>query len=268
MALKDYLTSNNIYDLYQPKCKPIGLVSIPHAGMTIPLDFLRFLTKDKNAINQDVDFKVDELIEKEKLVEKGVVIIIAKIHRACVDLNRIEENAVLNWKKNTLGIDLVTSGPTEKEYKEFLSDFHRPYYDSLKNIFDIVFKDFVKPIPAIDLHSMPSRPTEYHLKLNPSQNMKRPDLCISDLHGKSCSKAFLKLINDQLVVEGFKIGINDPYSGGNLTKYINQFSTNNVQIEINRSIYMDETRKELLSKSNKLKDILSELILNLFNKFS
>jgi N-formylglutamate amidohydrolase len=67
---------------------------------------------------------------------------------------------------------------------------------------------------------------------------------------------------------GHESSLNDPYVGGFVTEYVDQFRTNNIQIEINRSIYMDETSKELLPlKVEKLKPLLTDVLIKGFETF-
>ena len=120
----------------------------------------------------------------------------------------------------------------------------------------------------IDLHSMPSRPTEYHMKQNPNQKLHRPHFCISDRRGKTCAPEFIKFFHDALTQKGHECSFNDPYIGGYVTEYVDQFRTNNIQIEINRAIYMDESKKILLSdKVEALKPNLTQVLIQGFEKF-
>jgi N-formylglutamate amidohydrolase len=115
---------------------------------------------------------------------------------------------------------------------------------------------------------MPSRPTEYHMKQNPNQKMHRPDFCISDRKGKTAKPDFINFFRDQLVLSGHESSLNDPYVGGYITEYVDQFRTNNIQIEINRSIYMDETTKTLIStKVEHLKPMLTDILIKGFETF-
>ena len=54
---------------------------------------------------------------------------------------------------------------------------------------------------------------------------------------------------------------NDPYFGGHVTRHIHATyqNINNIQIEINRKIYMDEAKRELNTS------LVKELKLNLTN---
>src|SRR3989338_8017675 len=99
---------NQLFTYYPSKNKLSVLISIPHSGTLIPEEFKQYLTEDITHLSQDVDYKVDELIYIEKLQSHGIGVIVALIHRICVDLNRAPENAVLFWINNTRGGRWVT----------------------------------------------------------------------------------------------------------------------------------------------------------------
>lgn len=236
-----------IFKYFAPKEPFIGIVSIPHSGEFIPVEFKPFLTDDLKAIACDVDFKVDELVNIEKLNEAGIAVIVSTIHRTCVDLNRPENSAVLNWKSNSHGEKLVLAEPDAKLKSLLESKYHIPYFEMLKTMILELQKKAKKPVSFVDLHSMPSKPTEYHLKVTPNQPLIRPDFCVSDIEGISCTKDYINSICKELEAFSANVTQNIPYYGGHITRFIHKTYSdiNNIQIEISRGIYMDEQKKEL-----------------------
>ncbi len=265
----DHPLKNPIFDFYSPLGSVYrGLVSIPHSGENIPTEFENFLSGDLRAYKEDVDFKVNELVDIKKLQEAGVAVLVAHVHRICVDLNRAESNCVLFWKDNTQGKKLVVQDPDEAQTLTFIEKYHRPYYEILKSALKDLEKRKKGPVSMVDLHSMPGRPTEYHMKQNPNQKLHRPDFCLSDRKGKTATPEFINFFRDELIKAGHESSLNDPYVGGHVTEYVDQFRTNNIQIEINRSIYMDETSKILLpEKVTKLVPALTDILVRGFIKF-
>ncbi|MBF0207615.1 MAG: N-formylglutamate amidohydrolase [Oligoflexia bacterium] len=192
-----------------------------------------------------------------------------------MELNRTEEAAILHWTENTRGIQLVKKIIDEECRQKLAQRYYRPYYQML----DILFEKMAakqpagaQPISFIDLHSMPASPTSYHLKINPQQKTNRANFCLSDLKGVSCNHQYITSIADALNKKGYTIAINDPYFGGNITKYLHslhdRFPLNVVQIEVNRSIYMNEDKRTFLdtSKITKVKNDLTETLISLFNR--
>jgi N-formylglutamate amidohydrolase len=242
-----------------------GIVTIPHSGEWVPEEFLPYLCGSEREMLEDVDYKVDELVDITQMQNAGISVVVANIHRVCVDLNRTPAMSILYWTENTHGVKLVENTPESNQIEQFILKYHQTYYAMIKSILDHYQSE--KLLPAIDLHSMPSAPTEYHLKKNPKQSMTRSDFCLSDLHGSSCSKEFITAFGQELTAH-YSVAFNNPYFGGYGTQFFNQFHTNSMQIEINRSIYMDEKQKTLdLLKVQKLKPILTQSFIKIFTKF-
>ena len=92
----------------------------------------------------------------------------------------------------------------------------------------------------------------------------KPDIVLGNNFGKSSSENLISYIKNDFEKFGLKVEINNPYAGGFITrKYGNPLTgIETVQIEINRSLYMDETRHRL-NDIHYLQKIFSEI----FNNF-
>ncbi|WPU63185.1 N-formylglutamate amidohydrolase [Peredibacter starrii] len=265
----DHPQKSPLFDYYAPLGTHYrGLLSIPHSGENIPKEFEAYLSGDLRAYKEDVDYKVNELVDIKALQSAGIAVLVAHVHRVCVDLNRAEGNCVLFWKNNTQGKQLVVKDPSAAEVEKFIEIYHRPYFEIMKSALQDLEKRKAGKVSMVDLHSMPSRPTDYHMKQNPNQKMHRPDFCVSDRKGKTATPEFIQFFQQSLIDKGHESSLNDPYVGGYVTEYVDQFRTNNIQIEINRSVYMDETTKELVpEKVAHLRPMLTEVLIKGFEKF-
>lgn len=260
--------STLVFDYFPPLNGPIGLLSIPHSGEEIPTEFITYLSGDKAAYREDVDYKVNELIDIKALQEAGVAVLVARVHRICIDLNRSEEATFMFWKNNTQGAPLVVKEADEETKTQLIDKYYRPYYEMLKTIMQNLEQKKSGLVSAVDLHSMPSRPTAYHMKQNPNQSTHRADFCLSDRKGLTCQKEFINFFDEALAAH-YETIQNNPYVGGYVTEYLHGFRSNNIQIEIKREIYMDEVKKELVEeKVNKLKPILTEALIRGFKTFN
>jgi N-formylglutamate amidohydrolase len=261
-----------------------ALLSIPHSGEIIPEEFLPYLSGDLTAYQEDVDFKVHECVHLDDLRAAGVSIIFSHIHRVAVDLNRSPEKSVLHWEKNTKGKTIRTKDPSDEKKLLLQKKYYDPYFEVIKSFIQQHTPRLTAPsmaassktsstsqskLPVVDLHSMPSRPTDYHLKINPHQKKQRPDFCLSDLRGHSCDPNYIKTAYTLFEKYSYKPTINDPYFGGYVTEYVHHFPTNVIQIEINRALYMDEEKKQLIEKKiSTLRDNLTKHLIDLFTQFS
>lgn len=267
--MKSHPNNEPLFHFYTSinKKAPIGLISIPHSGEWIPEELLPYLTDDMRACQEDVDYKVNELIDIEKLGGAGIHVLVANVHRVASDLNRSQDQAILHWKNNTKGVPLVKNLPNQEEIKLLELKYHAPYFDLLKDLFEeLKRKAKGDKVSFIDLHSMPSKPTAHHLKQNPNQPMNRPDFCLSDLKGQSCTTKYMENLSKLFQEANLNAKINDPYFGGYVTKFAHSFSfVNAIQIETNRPIYMDEKSKSLIMEKVKpLKEKLTDLLIKHF----
>lgn len=249
-----------------------GFISIPHSGMHIPHDFKDYLISNEYELNRDVDFAVDKLIDIEKINNHGISILISNIHRTCCDLNRARNEAILNWKKNSHQFQIVTNSPDKETEEKLLREYFDPYYIILKNAITKLEESGNKEL-FIDLHSMPSRATKYHLEKNPHQREIRPSFCLSDRHGMTADQDFMKYALNTFQENFPDSTINDPYQGGNITLETHQALksedslVSNIQIEISRSQYMSEEKQILLENTSQFKIDLTEKIIKLFRYF-
>ena len=263
-------SDGQIFTYYPPKGKFIGAVSIRHSGETIPEVFKEYLIDDFATLSRDVDTAVDQLVEIERLNEAGIAVIKANIHRACIDLNRPKETAALNWKQNSHGVEIVKKELSDSDRALLTQKYYAPYYEMLKALLNELKRDHKRP-SFIDLHSMPSTPTQYHLNITPNQDMERPDFCVSDIEGKSCEKSFIDFVSDELSKTYNKVYQNKPYYGGHVTRHIDATfpEANNIQIEIKRGIYLKEAERVLnMELVAKLKPILTDALIATFEKFA
>lgn len=258
-----------LFNYYAPEGKLKGILSIPHSGEEIPREFRSFLEGSQTELMQDLDFRVHELINIEDLNAAGIAVIKSNISRITVDLNRSPEKTLFAWKKNSRGIEIVKKEPNEDLARKLITTFYCPYFEMLKSLIFQLDKNSKVP-SIIDLHSMPSMATSYHLKITPNQPLKRPSFCISDKSGKTCSPHFINSMQDTLKVNYKDSTINMPYFGGYLTEFIHDVLPhgNNIQIEISRGLYMDEDNIKLYDNEVEvLKQNLTKSLLDQFNKF-
>ncbi len=66
---------------------------------------------------------------------------------------------------------------------------------------------------------------------------------LGDRYGTSCQQSFVDIVDYELRRRGFAVQRNKPYAGGFITERYGQPASgcHALQIEINRSLYMDET---------------------------
>ena len=90
-----------------------------------------------------------------------------------------------------------------------------------------------------------------------------PDECkgLSDCYGKATDREILDQTENAFKEQGFRVSINQPFSGGFITKHYGDPILNQdaIQIEINRSLYMNELKIEKADSFDDFKKVISEV---------
>jgi N-formylglutamate deformylase len=108
-----------------------------------------------------------------------------------------------------------------------------PYHDRLSALLTETRKRFGACL-LIDCHSMPAH----------GGRGAPPDMVLGDAHGTACSGQVTSLVEQTLTAMGYAVRRNDPYAGGYVTRHYGRprEGVHALQIEIARSLYMDESR--------------------------
>ena len=112
-----------------------------------------------------------------------------------------------------------------------------------------------KNIVVLDFHSMPSKSIDNNI-----------DIVLRNNYNLSSNKIFSSKIIKYFNINQYSLSINNPYSGGYITKYYGNpiDGVNVLQIEINRSLYMNEKTLNILDdKMDLLSNNLCIIIKNL-----
>ena len=165
----------------------------------------------------------------------------------------------------TLGATLIKKPLSQKTHQLLIEKYFNPFHKRLKTHIKSLKQQGEKKIYLLDLHSMPSKATSFHK----DTGKLRAEVVIGDNEGKSCSPAFRDLVLTAYQKAGFKTALNDPYKGGAITKTYGQPSQSQeaLQVELNRSLYMNEITKEKNKNFSKLQNqlelALSHILKNL-----
>ena len=249
------------------------IISIPHAGSYYPKEFLRYKSIDIKKLKIMEDFKTDTFIDKIDL--NLADIFIAECSRVVVDLNRSRQSldySMFNFKIKTIPneeILLIKSGLgvipskcySEEIFKTKLPNFYiskmlERYYDPFhKKLSERI--DYLKFkfgfVYLIDIHSTPTLS---------NNNKNFPDVIIGDNFGKSSKENFKNNLITHFNNLNLKLSINNPYSGGYITRRYGKKdnNVNVIQIEISKNYYMNENTFELKKNLNNIKNIFKSIV--------
>ena len=208
----------------------------------------------------DVDRYVDRLYEPT-LQKLGIPFVKTEWHRYACDLNRLPDDVDadsveghknpsgkfprgLHWAITTSGEKLMPKPMSRELHDKIVAQYFEPFHKEVRAKYDAFRAAGFSRVYHIDAHSMPSVGTKEHR--DPGE--RRADAVISDCHGKSCSKEFLDLVISAYKDAGLTIAHNWPYFGGRVSETYGDPSRGQeaIQVELNRSLYMDEKTKQYL----------------------
>ena len=254
------------------------LFNSPHSGSTYTEKFIRLTDLSLQTLRSSEDLFVDELFSP--VVDFGSYMLFATFPRAFIDLNRhcdeldpLLINDVTAYKdtlKVSAGLGVIPRVVAEQTpiYKHRLSmddathrlqSFYFPYHEKLKTLIKKT-RDSFKRVILLDCHSMPQSSINIAKKKDPIE------VVLGDCFGRSCKHEIVMELKFLLQRAGFGVSLNNPFSGGFITR--NYASPRNnihvVQIEILRSLYSDEKQQtknsEFLSIQNRLLGAIEQFI--------
>ena len=248
----------------------------PHSGRIYPKAFLAASRLDPHTLRRSEDAFVEELFAF--VTDLGAPLLHAHFPRAYLDVNRepYELDPVLfrdglPHYANTQSVRVVGGlgtiarivSESDEIYREPLAvkaalerinRLYTPYHDTLAALLLETQREFGLAV-LIDCHSMPSSPVA-------EVGAGRPDFVLGDRFGTSCSGELTRLAADQIATLGYAVTLNKPYAGGYITEHYGRphKAQHVLQIEINRSLYMDETSFEKSAGFDRLRADLETMV--------
>jgi N-formylglutamate amidohydrolase len=255
------------------------VVASPHSGAVYPAPFLSQSAVPLTALRRAEDAFVDELFASAPGL--GMPFLAARFPRSYVDANRepyeldpgMFEGPLprpLNHRTTRVAAGLgmiprvAASGEAiyrsrvpSDEIERRLESCWRPYHAALATLVEQTHRQFGTAL-LIDAHSMPSSASG----VGPRERDHRVDIVLGDNHGESCAPDLVAFAERWLSSRGLRIQRNQPYAGGFTTQRYGRpgFGRHALQIEINRALYMDETRHEKLQTARAIAGLMAGLL--------
>ncbi len=242
-----------------PQTVPLVFAS-PHSGRDYPAEFIASTRLDPLRLRRSEDSFVEELFAAAPL--HGAPLLAATFPRAYCDPNRepweldptMFADALPPWVNTSsarVGAGLgtiarvVASGEPIYAGKLHFAEaearvhgFWQPFHDNLSDLIGKTRAQFGCCL-LIDCHSMPGGSL-------PARTAA--DFVLGDAHGTACAPRAMRMVEQVLGDLGYVVRRNDPYAGGYITRHYGRprESVHALQVEINRTLYMDEARIERL----------------------
>ena len=257
------------HSIVEPVSLTSGVVfALPHSGRDYGVSFLNQSILDQLSIRSSEDAFLDQLIDG---IEKyGAPKIIANAPRAFIDLNRSTDEldpALISGIKNNMRNPRISSGlgviprvvsHGKEIYRGKLSFeqaqsrikyYWKPYHTDLSNLLQRSQSVFGQSL-LIDIHSMPHEAVSMQ-----SSFIKPPEIVVGDRFGMSSDPEFTNLVISILKQHEFRVAKNTPFAGAFITKHHGKVKKriHALQLEIDRSLYMDEEKISPNSEFEELK---------------
>ena len=247
------------HELMHPETRTTSLVfASPHSGREYPWALMRRSILDERAIRSSEDAFVDLLFEPA--TRMGAPLLKALVPRAFVDLNRSADEldpALIEGVRKSTHNPRVTSGlgvvprvvangrpiyrgklPLDEAHGRIAS-YWRPYHDALRQTLNESLAMFGEAI-LIDCHSMPHEAIESVA----GQGKSAPEVVLGDRFGAAAGSEIVDRVEAAFAAAGLRVVRNAPFAGAYNTQHYGRPSRRQhaVQLEIDRSLYMDERR--------------------------
>lgn len=248
----------------------------PHSGRDYPSAFLRDSILDEHAIRSSEDAFVDRLFSAAP--RYGAPFLAARAPRAFVDLNRSADEldpALIEDTRRVTHNPRVSSGLgvvprvvangrsiyrgkiSRQDAQDRLNRYWHPYHARLQALLDESHARFGEAI-LIDCHSMPHEAIDsICLGRGP-----RPDIVLGDRFGAAAGQDVIEQIEAAFASVGLTVTRNAPFAGAYTTQHYGRPSREQhvVQVEIDRSLYMNEMTIEPNSDFGAFQDLMTEVI--------
>ena len=208
------------------------LLSVPHAGLTVPPEVSNLCMLSEDAVVKDGDEGAAEIYLP--LQEHVDALVTTDIARAIVDMNRAEDDRRKDGVVKThtcWDVPIYRSPLSDYLTEKLLEHYYRPYHKSITRLAGQV-------IAGIDCHTMAA----VGPPVGPDSGRSRPFVCLSNGDGTCPQNRLVALAEIVEKIFETTVAINDPFKGG----YIIRHHAGKVpwlQIELSRAPLLSNEEK-------------------------
>lgn len=231
------------------------IVSIPHGSTFVPKPLRRLMNLSDFQIKKNSDpYTMDIFDIPNAHVVKG------RISRLVADLNRAPDDIEMEHQLSNRGVVVSVDIDGNPVYKtvpsiEMISERVEKYHDAFHRKIDEL-KPEMKFL--IDGHSMRSVTPS----TKPDKGSERADIVLGNRHYISCSRVITRKIMEFFENRGFKVKVNDPFTGRYIIGYhCSRNAFPGIQVEFNERLFMNtKTYRPYKKNIRALQVIMTELV--------
>lgn len=212
------------------------LLTVPHGGNVIPAMLKPYCSLSTRDLFDDSDAFTNEIYNLDKTVKK---ILIFPYYRACIDVSRSPDQIPPHFvdgvikQKTCYDKTVYKNRLSKKQISMLLKAYYYPFHNDIHNH----LKDNTLRF-AFDCHTM----AEYGPPIAPDRGLKRPMINLGNNYNKSSELRHIKLLSkcfmDCFSLKREEVTINVPFAGGYITRNYGKLHVPWIQIELNRSYYL------------------------------
>jgi len=249
------------------------VVDSPHSGTLYPADFTFCCPLE--VLRRAEDAYVDELFAAA--TDHGATMIAALFPRSYLDVNRAADDLDPGllagaWPKHLplrpatrvglvrryaqQGVPIYDRKLHPDEVLDRVERYHAPYHQALDAACDLLHGQF-GAVWHVNAHSMPSTGSRKH-----GRKGEHGDFVIGDRDGTTCAPEFTDFVAETLRGMGYEVHVNDGYKGVELVRRQGRphEGRHSLQIEVDRSLYMNQRTLEKVPGFDELQADLAALM--------
>jgi N-formylglutamate amidohydrolase len=249
---------SQVFRIHRPERQDTAVVfASPHSGRAYSDAFLAQTILKYDALRSSEDAFVDQLFATAP--QHGAPLLLADVPRAYLDLNRAPDEldpAVIEGIFRPAHNPRVTSGlgviprvvaggrPIYSgklplpEAEARISQVWHPYHRALRQLMDETHARFGRAV-LIDCHSMPHEAIDGHTR----PGAPKPEVVLGDRFGAAAGRDVMDRVEAAFASTGLRVARNTPFAGAFIAQSYGRPSAGRhvIQVEIDRSLYMDES---------------------------
>lgn len=265
------------YILHLPTRRETPVIfSSPHSGRDYSTEFLAASVLDERVIRSSEDAFVDLLFDSAP--DWGAPLLTARAPRAFLDLNRAADEldpAVIDGVGRSAHNPRITSGLgviprvvangrpiyrgklTRAEAEARVARWWHPWHARLRALIEESTALFGEAV-LIDCHSMPHEAIEAHAR----PGHLRPEVVLGDRFGAAAGREVMDRVEAAFRAVGLRVARNAPFAGAHIAQAYGRPARGQhvIQVEIDRSLYMDEARVQPRADFEAFRALIGEVV--------